>query len=162
MEMHFRPLSDGDAFDPNSGDYGDRVFEVLANHPVPSGGDTSQSAFDWAFLSDVEALHAHSRVKEFTRGLTKRAMHFAAFRMVVGGGTLLLSKEQVLEICLWYTRRIATRMVDVMMYRKPEAYDEADARTMLVFRTHADMSTALELDSDGKVRRATLKDAEDP
>lgn len=153
MEFQFRPMGDNEV----DADYGDAIFDILAQEPKPGVGDTSQSAFTWCFLADTRALQEGSP-GDVTKGLTGRAMHFAAGRLYLGGATDIFSEAQISELMIWYARRIATRMVDVVLARRPDPYDADDAKMMEIFRNHADLSTALVLDAEGKVRRAKLEE----
>lgn len=156
MEFAFRPMGDNEV----DAEYGNAIFDVLAQEPKPGVGDTSQSAFDWCFLADTRSLQEASP-GDVTKGLTSRAIHFAAGRLCLGGATDIFSESQISELMIWYARRIATRMVDVVLARRPDPYDANDARMMKIFRNHADLSTALVLDAEGSVRRAKLVEQPD-
>lgn len=154
MELIFRPLSDADMAHPNPSDYSEKVYDILDTLPKPRLGDRSMEAFEFIFLSDVQALQAAQDPIFVDRGIANNAMKFAAGRLYLGGATQVLSKELVETLAMWYIRRIATRMVDIVLSRPPDPYDDEDARMVQVFRTHADLSIRLEIDPEGSVRRA--------
>jgi hypothetical protein len=158
VELIFRPLSDADMAHPNPSQYSEQVYDILATLPNPKFGDSSMEAFQFIFMSDVAALHTAQK-PNVDRGIANNAMKFAAGRLYLGGATQILSKQLVEEIAMWYIRRIATRMVDIVMCRPPDPYDDEDARMVQVFRTHADLSIRLEIDPDGNVRRARPRPA---